>query len=185
MVISMPMSRLLRFPALVAFVMLGTTLPAGCGDTDEGGSPETGGSAAGTGGKAGAASKGGAGGSIASPNAALCDQQTPTASQPCSVPGIVCPTARGNCACTAGAWKCYEVGAGGAAGANTSGAGGKAGAGGAGVAGSAGGVGSAGKGGTAGSGGSAGNAGSSGGGGSAGISGNSGNAGARPSQKTP
>ena len=119
----MPISRLLRFPTLVLFVVLATALPTGCGSTDDGGSPESGGSNAGASAKGGAQAKAGSGGSIASPNAALCDQQAPAASQPCTLPaGTVCPTARGNCACTAGAWKCYEIGgvsgAGGSGGAN-------------------------------------------------------------------
>src|SRR4051812_14257807 len=118
----MPISRLLRFPTLIAFVVLGTALPTACGSTDDSGSSESGGSGPSAGGRGGAPAKAGSGGSIAGPNAALCDQQTPLASQPCTLPaGTVCPTARGNCACTAGAWKCYEIAAGGAPGAGGAG----------------------------------------------------------------
>ena len=39
--ISMPISRLFRFPTLVLFVVLATTLPTACGSTDDDGSPES------------------------------------------------------------------------------------------------------------------------------------------------
>src|SRR6187551_2299294 len=126
----MSTSRVLRYTALVAFASLAAALPAGCGNSDEGASLASGGTAASAAGKAGAANQAGAGGSIATPNAAVCEQQAPVTNQPCSVPtGTVCPTARGNCACMGGAWKCYEVAAGGAGTAGDSGAhGGAAGA---------------------------------------------------------
>src|SRR6188768_1734948 len=107
---SMPISRLLRFPALFAFVALSAALPAGCGSTDNEDTSASGGSMAGSVGKAGATGKGGGGGSIAVPNPTVCDGQAPSAGQPCTLSaGTVCPTARGNCVCTASSWKCYEI----------------------------------------------------------------------------
>src|SRR6478609_2448750 len=137
----MSTSRLLRVSALSGFVLLAAALPIGCGSTDDSSAVASGGSHAGTSNtsKAGSTSKGGSGPTIPTPDGSACDQQTPAANQPCSVTGLVCPTARGNCACTGGAWKCFEVAAGGSGSGGEAGAqGGGAGTSGASVAGNAG-----------------------------------------------